>query len=169
MNTKAQLLERRYPVYAGIHYPMQGKSCFANPTNPINPAQPDGTRWLEAGHGFRVLGWADELVPSYYRAHRHHGWFADDCQDAVYRGAVVALPHGRMYPAVADPWNDGCYCVDFSQCFQIDRADDTRELIDCAQAADGMAERMAEKERAFQEDEARELEHADSDLNDNTP
>lgn len=103
---------------------------------------PDKYRWVEnVSDGLRKVGNADDVIRL-----GHTGWFVDNFQDETVRGEVYQLPSRgvecQYVPAVNDPWNKDCACVDFSSI--------TNDKEDCARWADSMAERWAESEREFQ-------------------
>lgn len=115
---------------------------------------PDGTRdrwrWVEnASHGLRVVGPVHDIQPEgcYRRPVDHNGWYLDPFgYGETVHGAVLQLPARagvvRYVPAIADPFNNDCYCCDFRNV-----TDDLRTAI---YAADSMAERYAEREREYQ-------------------
>ena len=121
----------------------------------------DHLRFMESPDcaGLRFVGYADELVKL-----RHTGWFTDSHgQDETVRGVVYQMTtrNGelRFVPGYGDPWNDVAACVSFDEIFtesysdQMDCEDykDSQAVRDCAYRADGIAEKMAESERDYQE------------------
>lgn len=116
-------------------------SVYGRPGN-YNPASKDGRRWVEkVSQVLRYAGDADKLAGL-----RHTGWYTDDfCQETL-RGGVWRLPHGRLVAGYHDPSNPDCARIDFSSVYEGDNAE-----RDAAYAADRMAERDAEIERAYQE------------------
>ncbi len=94
--------------------------------------------------------WCDEVSGSHIR---HTGWFSDDFQDQTIRGIVMRLPHGRGFLA---GWSMGKGMASNLEYYVWDDA------VDCARAADQMADRAAEDQR---EHEAREREEEGADEN----
>lgn len=96
--------------------------------------------------GLRDIGDAADIIPSM----RHTGWYADDLQDELYVGHVWQLPS-----------RDGeeCYIAGYSErdsgytmlCASNGRLETFDDAADAARAADGLAERNAEREREYQE------------------
>ena len=124
--------------------------------------QPDGSRdrlrWIEnASRGLRVLGPVHELRERIGRMD-HTGWHLDPLgMGETVCGVVLQLPgrsgFARFIPAVADPYNDDCYAVDFRDHYDAP-GDDTDDAVrDCARAADRLAELYAEREREYQTEE----------------
>lgn len=122
-----------------------------------NPASTElyytGERWIEnASKGLRVVGLAYEVARANYRPRliKHTGWYIDEYQDETVSGAVLQLPARKGMPqylaALADPFNDDAYNVDFSETFD--------DPCEAAMRADGMSERYAELEREFQREES---------------
>lgn len=115
------------------------------------PRCDDGTRWIEnASHGLRIVGDAHDLARI-----GHTGWFLDPLGDGeTVHGAVLQLPaqdgEAIFLPAVADPYNDDCYSVDFGDWYKATRDDVEQAKRDCARAADSLAEAYAENEREYQ-------------------
>lgn len=108
----------------------------------INPASTDGLRWIEnISTGWRFAGYTDDLIRL-----DHTGWFTNDFQDEVMRGVVYRLPSrkGESVFAVgyADPVNDDAARVEIITGYDIE---------DAARMADSIAERVAEKEREYNE------------------
>lgn len=124
--------KRRYP------------SSLGNPWNrPFAAYGERHLRWIEDVDraGLRFVGFADEIVGL-----THRGWFADDYQDEVYRGAVYQLParHGACVYAYGydDPNNDRAALLSF---------DWTADKEQAARWADSLCERAAEQEREYRE------------------
>ena len=79
---------------------------FAAPYKPENPQPPGRLRWIEAGHGLRVVPCADIIKLD------HKGWFVDQHQDDTSVAHVIRLPKRRGFLlAASDPWNNDCYTV----------------------------------------------------------
>lgn len=130
------------------------------PFAPAGAPFQNGLRWVEQAprNGFRFVGYADEIVSSI----RHQGWFVNEFQDETARGAVYQLTgveSGARYVAgMADPCgNDGAAVIDFSRVFLGDPVDCFQSVThdsgarDAALAADGIAERYADCEKAWNE------------------
>jgi hypothetical protein len=104
----------------------------------------DRYRWVEnISSGLRKVGDAHEIVRSIH----HTGWFLDDLfQDETVHGEVYQLPardgKEQYVPAVNDPYNPDCACVDFSSI--------TDDKEQAARWSDQMAEHWAEREREYQ-------------------
>lgn len=99
-----------------------------------------GYRWIEnatRGLGWRLAGYADTLGVA-----DHNGWYCDAHQDALMRGVVYRLPHGRFVYGYADPNNEDCALIVDQPC------DDEK---DAARWADSTAEHFAEREREHSE------------------
>lgn len=115
----------------------------------------DRYRWIEnASRGLRIVGAVHEIKPDWRPIVDHTGWYLDPRGDGeTVHGAVLQLPARagvvRYVPAIADPFNDDCYCCDFRNV-----TDDLRTAI---YAADSMAERYAEREREYQLTESARL------------
>jgi hypothetical protein len=110
-------------------------------------------RWVEnIEDGLRHVACASDVVKL-----GHTGWYTDEFQDETVHGEVYQLPtHAgecRYVPAVNDPCNEGCACVDFGSI--------TSDKEDAARWADSMAERWAESEREFRAKDAAEQRLAD--------
>lgn len=131
-----------------------------------------GLRWVDDPEsiGFRFVGFADEIARNegYSRAIDHKGWFTfpDGDTGEVLRGAVYQLParNGKpvYFPAYREGsegrkgWQDnaGGAVMDFSD--TLERRQVYYETPwDAAKAADGIAERQAEKSREFYEADAK--------------
>jgi len=120
---------------------------------------PDRYRWVEnVACGLRFVGAAHDIIRL-----RHTGYYIDNYQDETVHGEVYQLPAARdgsprYVPAVNDPNNDGCACLDFHS------ISDDKE--DAARLADGMAENWAEREREYQakEDEERRIEEIGDEI-----
>lgn len=123
-------------------------SSLGNPWNPRFAAYGEKhLRWIENTEraGLRFVGFADEIVSL-----RHNGWYADEFQDEIYRGAVYQLPARRGESVYIygydDPNNEGAALLSF---------DWTADKEDAARWADSLAERAAGSDR-----ECREAQHA---------
>ncbi len=108
-----------------------------------NPQSKSGARWIEnVSNGLRFTGFCDEINTRI----DHKGWFCDDHQGEVMRGAVYQLPARKgktLYVAAyADPYNDDCALVSFET---------YAEKEDAARAANYMAEKAAEESREHNE------------------
>lgn len=119
--------------------------------NPEFTSGRDRLRWVEnASRGLRVVGPAHDVTRL-----GHNGWFLDPLGDGdtVY-GVVLQLPgrsgFARFVPAISDPWNPDCYCVDFRDRYDGPGNDADDAKRDCARAADQLAEAYAEREREYQ-------------------
>jgi hypothetical protein len=102
----------------------------------------DRYRWVEnVSDGLRFVGESDKIIRL-----NHTGWYSDNFQDETIHGEVYQLParegKPQYVPAVNDPNNDNCACVDFSSV--------TDDKEDAARWADSMAEHWAEREREYQ-------------------
>jgi hypothetical protein len=111
-----------------------------------NPASKDGLRWIEnVSDGLRVVGFCDEVQRKelgYSPRDEHQGWYTDEDGDReVLRGVVYLLPHGRYISGYADPYNDDCARIVFSNVYE--------NAIDAARAADELARINAEHEREY--------------------
>jgi hypothetical protein len=115
----------------------------------------ENMRWIEdpGSVGLRLVGLVHEIAP----AVDHNGWYLDDdCVDTV-SGVVYQVTGkrgaARYVVGYADPWNDGPACLDLVV-IEGERRDSDWEtnygLREAACAADGYAERMAEREREYQ-------------------
>lgn len=107
----------------------------------------DRYRWVEnVTDGLRKVGDADDLVRL-----NHTGWYTDNWQDETVKGEVYQMParDGKpvYIPAVNDPCNDDCACLDFTST--------TDDKEDAARWADSMAESWAEREREYRAEEDR--------------
>lgn len=94
--------------------------------------------------GWRLVGRADEVARAADRPRSidHTGWYTtDEGDDGTIAGYVLRLPHGRLIPGIAQTDCDGVTL------YPIDSYSDAME---CARAADGYAERAAERERDYQ-------------------
>lgn len=116
-----------------------------------NP-ESNGARYVEdlAHAGLRFVGHADVIVRL-----GHQGYFADDMQETTFRGAVLRLPgkdgRARYMAAYEDPNIEDAYIVDVSAPAIFEDDDDRAAQVEAARAADGFAERCAEKEREYHE------------------
>lgn len=135
----------------------------------------DNYAWIEntKSAGLRFVGYYDEICKDYYRI-RHKGYYTDEFQDEVFRGAVWQLPaqHGvaRYIAGYADPINDGAAYVDLDIISETsaprrrwnsskrayeplapvpqDECNDSAKR-DAALRADSIAENNAEREREY--------------------
>jgi hypothetical protein len=121
---------------------------------------PDGTRdryrWIEnASRGLRIVGAVHDICRrEHWRTVKHMGWFLDPFGDGeTVHGAVLQIParNGvvQYVPAIADPYDQDCYCCDFRSV--------TDDLRDAVRWADDMAESYAEREREYQLNESAKL------------
>jgi hypothetical protein len=130
------------------------------PTITYNPewapewAPRDRWRIVEnASKGLRIVGAAHDVLESEGRRMDRTGWFLDPWGDGeTATGYVLQLPGAdrapRYVPAIADPYNDDAFIVDFH--------DIGAEKVEAARAADRMAELYAEAEREYQTRDAAE-------------
>ena len=103
---------------------------------------------------FRFVGFTDEIHPSIH----HHGWYSrHEDYDALYRGVVYRLPHGRLVPGYWDTESE-CFAFDPSDITEdakggsdSNRSFNSEELEDAARTADRFAEIQAEKAREYDE------------------
>lgn len=108
-----------------------------------NPESKDNRyRWVEnVTRGLRKVGDSDDIISL-----NHTGWYTDNYHDETVHGEVYQLParHGspQYVPAVNDPDNRDCACVDFRSV--------TDDKEQCARDADRMAETWAEESREYQ-------------------
>ncbi len=123
-----------------------GKSTWEIRTvkNVLYNPRTEGVCWVEnISNGLNFVGFADVLATRI----NHKGWYADDMQDAIYRGVVYRLParkgKQRLVIGYADPDNDDCALMDFSTIYD--------DEIEAAWAANKFAERKAEKDREYSE------------------
>jgi hypothetical protein len=130
----------------------------------------DNYAWIEntESAGLRFVSYADEICQSI----RHKGWYTDEFQDEVLRGAVWQLPArrgvARYIAGYADPCNKGAAYVDLDIVSETDKPIPTRlrsshhtvfdkmdgnELAkeQAARNADSLTERIAEREREYNE------------------
>lgn len=120
---------------------------YQGPEDSNKPNSREVDRWhycKEAGHGFRHVGYADEVC----RHIKHTGWFTDNFQGERMRGIVAQIPAKDGTPRYVA----GCEHSDWD-CHTIDLDTFYDDKEDAAKAADSMAESMAEQCR---EDEYRE-------------
>lgn len=90
--------------------------------------------------------WCDDVA----RSIRHTGWWTDEHGDSdTVRGIVARLPHGRGFLA---GWSMG---EGMASELEYTVYDDER---DAAYAADSIAERVAERERDYQDEQRRQCE-----------
>lgn len=130
--TYLQYYKRKYSDYGFS----KDRSIYYNPQS-----EESGYRWVEnVSDGLRKVGDAHKIVRL-----NHTGWFTDVFQDETVHGEVYQLParaERTLYvPAVNDPCNDDCACLDFTSV-----TDDKEEA---ARRADQMAERWAEEAREY--------------------
>ena len=87
--------------------------------------------------------WCDEVnAGGYLNNIKHKGWFTDEYGDSdTIRGIVFRLPHGRGF---IPGWSMG-----ESMCGEMEY-DIYEDELECAHAADSLAERIADKEREYQ-------------------
>ena len=108
-------------------------------------------RWIEKGDPGEFRDANEYLRGS--RLARTTGYYCDEFGDALAVPAVyiIEAPHGAddrdtlYYAAVLDPYNDGCGVVDFEESYA--------DASEAARAAHGLAERYAESEREYSENE----------------
>jgi hypothetical protein len=106
-------------------------------------------RWVEDTEraGLRRVGTYDEIMRANDRRAGHLGWFVNEFCDETAVPVVFRLParNGQSVFAYGyDDWNNkGAAFL----CFDNDAEDE----IEAARYADGLTERMAEEERAYQE------------------
>lgn len=122
---------------------------FAAPYKPENPQPPGRLRWIEAGHGLRVVPASDIIKLD------HNGWFVDQFQDETTVAHIIRLPKGRGFLlAASDPWNDDAFTVE--NCAPMPAApvarmhgppDPDQGTRDAARLAERFAERLAEDYR----------------------
>lgn len=138
------------------------------PTPPAGAPFDGANRWVEQAprNGFRFVGFANEIARL-----DHTGWFLDAVvQDETVRGAVyqvTGVEGGARYVAgMPDPYgNEGAAVIDFSRVFLGDPAGYEQDpkhdsgARDAALAADGIAERYAEVERAYREASGARIRH----------
>lgn len=105
--------------------------------------------YLQDAGGFDRYKWADEVVNL-----RHTGWFCDEFQDDKIRGLVVRLPHGRFLAG----WSMG------EQMASAVEGEIYTSESEAAYAADSIAERVAESEREYQEEERARLDAEEARL-----
>jgi len=134
----------------------------------VGTVDANGLAWVErpADIGLRFVGFADELAESI----GHQGWFTDDFQESVYRGAVYQFPARKRraiyvagYRAGASEGRRGWSDMSGEPAAHLDlraleygranahpymRDVDKREV---ALLADSLAENDAEKERDYRE------------------
>lgn len=116
-----------------------GKKCTGDYYHAPKPGNDSSGFYLESDGvpGLRWK-WADEVVNL-----RHTGWFCDDFQYQTVRGVVFRLPNNRGFLA---GWSMG-----EGMAGSLDHHVYTDEES-AAYAADRMAERVAEEERIYQEE-----------------
>jgi hypothetical protein len=113
-------------------------------------------RWRtveNASRGLRIVGACHDVLKSEGRRMDHTGWHLDPWGDGELAvGYVLQLPGADRAPvyvaAVADPFNDDAYIVDFHE--------RTSDKCEAARWSDSMAERYAEAERDYQTKDAAE-------------
>lgn len=123
-------------------------------------------RWIEnpESKGLRLVGFAHEVGSTYERqAVNHNGWYMDNHQHETVKGIVYRLPArggkcrfvaGHSDPHNGDDHGNGPALVSL-EVYESDATGAHYETpdaaFDAARAADGIAERMAETERNYQE------------------
>lgn len=127
--SKAARLERyKKPITGPYYHAPKPESAGRGKGFYLDSAGAPGLRWT----------WADEVEGSRIR---HTGWFTDECEDSIMRGVVFRLPKGRGFLA---GWSMG---EGMASAVEGEVFDDE---IDCARAADSLAETLAEREREYQ-------------------
>lgn len=146
-------ITRKYSTYGY----RKGKHIAYNPEF-VAEGSRDRYRWVEnVSDGLRYVGASHDIINL-----NHTGWFADNFQDETIHGEVYQLParegKPQYVPAVSDPNNDNCACVDFSSV--------TDDKEDAARWADSMAEQWAEREREYQakENQKQRLEDIEDEI-----
>jgi hypothetical protein len=118
---KALLFARQYQEQAARYHAEKDpvkKRLIGYPKMPgmieYNPENEKGFRWVEkASQGLRV------------KTREETGWYIDSiCCDVAYP-SLVQIParngQARYFPAIADPCNDDCFLVDFSESFDDEK------------------------------------------------
>ncbi len=138
----ADRLKRRSPVQCGDYY-----HAPTPKTGPSREGHGQGFYLASDGAPGLRWQWCDE-VSGQLTPIRHTGWFCnDDCSGEKIRGVVFRLPHGRGFLA---GWSMGEGMASAVEC------EVWADEVDCARAADRLAESVAEAERE------REQEYLDS-------
>lgn len=89
-------------------------------------------------------GWRDRGDASKIAGLRHTGWYEDSFQESLCLGRVLQLPTRKGKPVyIPGTHSTGDHVVTL---YPLDRYDDE---TDCARAADGYAERAAERAREY--------------------
>jgi len=149
-------------VAANVLRKINGRPVMREPLHIIYNRESEGRRWVESTRGslrvtpvHSVKREGEHASWEYLESSpvKHTGWFLDnEFQDELVYGVVVQLPskkgQRRYVPGVSDPWNEDCYLCDFREW--------TADLVECIQTADMMAERYAEAEREYREEEQKE-------------
>lgn len=145
---KSQVLDTYIKAKYSKHGYKLNRAILYGPEFPASDSRhnSDYYRWIEnISNGLRFVGTAHTLVRL-----NHKGWYIDNFQDQTVHGEVYQLParNGEpLYmPAVNDPNNDNCACIDFRSI--------TSDKEDAARWADSMAEQWAEREREYQAKES---------------
>ena len=151
----AAYIDRRYSKYGF----KKDKSISYNPEFKPEYSR-DRYRWVEnVTDGLRKVGDSHDIIRL-----NHTGYFTDNFQDETVHGEVYQLPArngvSQFVPAVNDPCNPDCACLDFSS------VTDSKE--DAARWADSMAENWAESEREYQakEDAKNRIEEITKEIQD---
>lgn len=151
--TLEEYIARKYGAY-GFR---KGKPIAYNPEFTAEGTR-DRYRWVEnVSDGLRFVDVSDKIIRL-----NHTGWYSDNFQDETIHGEVYQLPahegKPQYVPAVSDPNNDNCACLDFSSV--------TDDKEDAARWADSMAEQWAEREREYQakEDQKQRLEDIEDEI-----
>lgn len=114
---------------------------FSAPYKPENPQPPGRLRWIEAGHGLRVVPVSDIIKLD------HKGWFVDQYQDDTTAAHIIRLPKRRGFLlAASDPWNADAYTVLNDAPEPVTPGDDHAER-EAARFAEQFTERLAEDYR----------------------
>lgn len=121
----------------------------------------DGLRWIERPEsaGFRFVGFADDVAP---RRVDHTGWYTREdgfASGEKLRGAVYQLPARNGRPVYVAGYqeegfgSEGAAALKLGRLFYGERSDESGcdASRDAASAADGIAERMAEESREYDE------------------
>lgn len=159
---RAETFGAKWALECARHRDAAGAKYFSNdwPWNrgqwnvtPIEHRKGKDGAWIEntKSAGLRFVAYADELTNI-----RHKGWFTNpNFFDEVLRGAVWQLPArngaARFVAGYVDPNNEGAAFVDLNDIHEA-RGDNTEDAKrGAAYAADSLAERVAEREREYNE------------------